>query len=190
MNEPNLAAIGGAPAGYDAAAYGRDFKIFRSFMKQAAPETMILGPGTTGRDASRRRPARRLQARRGCGFISLLWDAVGAMQRQGHARGGALRRLAVADRSGAGVLSIASRSARARQADLAHGNRGCRLRRKSLGRELPRYVPLSRSARAAGEGRRSSRHAQHAGGKRLRPARRKHAGSPGRIIGARCCGDD
>lgn len=25
MNEPNLATMGGAPAGYDANAYGRDF---------------------------------------------------------------------------------------------------------------------------------------------------------------------
>ena len=36
MNEPDLAAIGGAPAGYDAAAYGRDFKLFRSVMKRAS----------------------------------------------------------------------------------------------------------------------------------------------------------
>jgi hypothetical protein len=48
MNEPNLTAIGGAPAGYDATAYGRDFKIFHSFLKQMAPETMILGPGAGG----------------------------------------------------------------------------------------------------------------------------------------------
>ena len=45
MNEPNLAAMGGAPKGYDAAAYGRDFKIFRAFAKQAVPEMVILGPG-------------------------------------------------------------------------------------------------------------------------------------------------
>ncbi|MDB5609724.1 MAG: hypothetical protein JWP25_6624 [Bradyrhizobium sp.] len=51
MNEPNLAAMGGAPAGYDAAAYVRDFQIFYSLMKQAAPETMILGPGTVGETA-------------------------------------------------------------------------------------------------------------------------------------------
>ena len=38
MNEPNLAAMGGAPAGYDAAAYGRDFKLFRSLMKTRIPE--------------------------------------------------------------------------------------------------------------------------------------------------------
>jgi hypothetical protein len=48
MNEPNLAAMGGAPAGYDAAAYGRDFKAFRSFAKQAAPDMLILGPGSVG----------------------------------------------------------------------------------------------------------------------------------------------
>jgi hypothetical protein len=48
MNEPDLPAIGGAPTGYDAAAYGRDFKIFRSFVKQTAPEMMVLGPGAAG----------------------------------------------------------------------------------------------------------------------------------------------
>ena len=51
MNEPDLAAIGGAPAGYDAAAYGRDLKIFDAFLKQASPQTMILGPGTIGQTA-------------------------------------------------------------------------------------------------------------------------------------------
>ena len=51
MNEPNLAAMGGAPAGYDATAYGRDFRLFHSFMKQTAPATMMLGPGTVGETA-------------------------------------------------------------------------------------------------------------------------------------------
>jgi Glycosyl hydrolase family 79, N-terminal domain len=45
MNEPNLAAIGGLPAGYDPAAYGRDFRVFHAFVKQTVPEMMILGPG-------------------------------------------------------------------------------------------------------------------------------------------------
>ena len=31
MNEPTFAAMGGAPKGYDAAAYGRDFAVFRRF---------------------------------------------------------------------------------------------------------------------------------------------------------------
>jgi heparanase len=51
MNEPDLAAIGGAPAGYDAAAYGRDFKLFDAFLKRTSPGTMILGPGTIGQTA-------------------------------------------------------------------------------------------------------------------------------------------
>jgi Glycosyl hydrolase family 79, N-terminal domain len=48
MNEPDLVAISGAPAGYDAAAYGRDFKIFRGFARQAAHGMMIIGPGAAG----------------------------------------------------------------------------------------------------------------------------------------------
>jgi heparanase len=51
MNEPDLAAMGVAPPGYDAHAYGRDFRIFLSFMKQAAPETMIVGHGTVSEGA-------------------------------------------------------------------------------------------------------------------------------------------
>ncbi len=48
MNEPTVAAMGGAPQGYDAAAYGRDFKVFRAFAQQAAPGMLILGPGSVG----------------------------------------------------------------------------------------------------------------------------------------------
>lgn len=52
MNEPTLAANNGAPAGYDANAYGRDFKIFQTWMKRASPETLIAGPGSVGDSAS------------------------------------------------------------------------------------------------------------------------------------------
>src|SRR6266550_8389535 len=48
MNEPNLTTIGGAPAGYDAGRYGRDFKVFHSFVKENFPEMIVLGPGATG----------------------------------------------------------------------------------------------------------------------------------------------
>jgi hypothetical protein len=48
MNEPTFAAMGGAPAGYDAAAYGRDFKVFRAFAKQSTPDMVVLGPGSVG----------------------------------------------------------------------------------------------------------------------------------------------
>ncbi|WP_426408907.1 hypothetical protein [Bradyrhizobium ganzhouense] len=48
MNEPTLAAANGAPPGYDAKAYGRDFRIFREWLRRAAPETLIVGPGSIG----------------------------------------------------------------------------------------------------------------------------------------------
>ena len=48
MNEPTAAAMGGAPKGYDAAAYGRDLAVFRPFIKEAAPDLTILGPGSVG----------------------------------------------------------------------------------------------------------------------------------------------
>ncbi|MFL6673245.1 MAG: hypothetical protein ACJ8LG_08145 [Massilia sp.] len=48
MNEPTLAAMGGAPAGYDASAYGRDFRRFVAFARQAVPDMLILGPGSVG----------------------------------------------------------------------------------------------------------------------------------------------
>jgi hypothetical protein len=48
MNEPNLAEMGGAPAGYDAAGYGRDFKVFRSFVEENFAEIKVLGPGAVG----------------------------------------------------------------------------------------------------------------------------------------------
>jgi hypothetical protein len=52
MNEPNLAETGGAAAGYDAAGYGRDFKVFHSFVKKNFPEIKVLGPGTVGETAT------------------------------------------------------------------------------------------------------------------------------------------
>jgi hypothetical protein len=52
MNEPNLATMGDARTSYDAAEYGRDFRIFRSLLKKSFPEIMILGPGTIGATAS------------------------------------------------------------------------------------------------------------------------------------------
>ena len=48
MNEPNVAAAGVAAASDDAAAYGRDFRAFRSFLKRRASKIMILGPGMAG----------------------------------------------------------------------------------------------------------------------------------------------
>jgi heparanase 1 len=52
MNEPTAAGMGGAPKGYDAAAYARDVSVFRPFLKQSAPELLFLGPGSVGEGAS------------------------------------------------------------------------------------------------------------------------------------------
>jgi hypothetical protein len=65
MNEPTLAATGGAPDGYDAAAYGRDFKAFAAFIRASEPDVMVLGPGSIGETAA---PQSSRQS--GSGFIS------------------------------------------------------------------------------------------------------------------------
>lgn len=48
FNEPNLARLGGLPAGYGTADYARDFAAFRAFARSAAPGMIILGPGSSG----------------------------------------------------------------------------------------------------------------------------------------------
>ncbi len=48
FNEPTLASMGGAPKGYDAAAFGRDFRLFDGFMRQEYPGTKLLAPGSVG----------------------------------------------------------------------------------------------------------------------------------------------
>lgn len=48
MNEPDLVSIDGKTKGYDPTEYGRDFRTFLMFMKQTAPEVIILGHGTIG----------------------------------------------------------------------------------------------------------------------------------------------
>jgi hypothetical protein len=46
FNEPNIASIGGAPKGYDAAAYGRDVTVFHAWARKAVPDMIFLGPGS------------------------------------------------------------------------------------------------------------------------------------------------
>ncbi|GGA70786.1 hypothetical protein GCM10011507_22930 [Edaphobacter acidisoli] len=48
FNEPNFASLGGAPKGYDAEAYGRDFKAFLAYVREAAPEMKVAGPSAVG----------------------------------------------------------------------------------------------------------------------------------------------
>lgn len=56
-NEPSLVKLMSVPAGYDAAQWGRDFKIWRAFMTEALPGTLVLGPGAVGDKAGPGNPA-------------------------------------------------------------------------------------------------------------------------------------
>lgn len=48
FNEPTFAALGGAPKGYTAEAYGHDFKVFLAFLRKNSPGTLIVGPDSVG----------------------------------------------------------------------------------------------------------------------------------------------
>ena len=48
FNEPDMPVYGGAPAGYNAPDYARDFAIFRMFVQADAPGMAIVGPGSVG----------------------------------------------------------------------------------------------------------------------------------------------
>jgi hypothetical protein len=48
FNEPTIPTAGGAPPGYDAAAYARDSAVFRAFAKTSAPGMQVVGPGSAG----------------------------------------------------------------------------------------------------------------------------------------------
>jgi heparanase len=48
MNEPNVASMGGAPKGYDAAEYGKDVTVFKTFLAGHSAKTILLGPGSVG----------------------------------------------------------------------------------------------------------------------------------------------
>jgi heparanase len=52
MNEPTFPGPGGAPAGYDAAAFARDAKVFAQFLRGQSPQTVFLGPGGVGEGVS------------------------------------------------------------------------------------------------------------------------------------------
>ncbi len=48
MNEPTFPGPGGAPTGYDAAAFAKDVKVFAAFLHKESPQTVFLGPGSVG----------------------------------------------------------------------------------------------------------------------------------------------
>ena len=48
FNEPNLPTLADVPAGYNVAAYARDFSAFHTWARRAAPAMKIIGPGSVG----------------------------------------------------------------------------------------------------------------------------------------------
>lgn len=48
FNEPDMLVYGGAPKGYDAADYARDFAVFRRFAAKDLPDMKVVGPGSVG----------------------------------------------------------------------------------------------------------------------------------------------
>jgi len=52
MNEPTFAMMGGAPKGYDAAAFAKDYVVFKQFARAELPGMVILGPGGVGEGGS------------------------------------------------------------------------------------------------------------------------------------------
>ena len=97
FNEPTIAASGGAPDGYTALTYARDEAAFRSFIKTAAPELQIVGPGSVGEGGVTALPKvgadapfgglarNRSQAEVRCVLLPLLRRRLGALR--GHGAG-------------------------------------------------------------------------------------------------------
>ncbi|MEH2495344.1 hypothetical protein V1294_001823 [Bradyrhizobium sp. AZCC 1678] len=117
MNEPTLAAMGGAPKGYDAAAYGRDFKAFVAFIRTSEPDVMVLGPGSIGETTASQSSTdfistRNLLAASGPGINAFSYHHYGAglatmLAGSNHARGRPFRSMAGEHRSNIRVLPIA-----------------------------------------------------------------------------------
>ena len=52
MNEPTFPGAGGAPTGYNPAAFAKDVKVFEPFLRKESPQTILLGPGGVGEGVS------------------------------------------------------------------------------------------------------------------------------------------
>ncbi|HEU4698425.1 MAG TPA: hypothetical protein VFS40_04555 [Gemmatimonadales bacterium] len=48
FNEPDMPSYGGAPPGYDARAYARDFAVFNRWARATVPTMRLVGPGSVG----------------------------------------------------------------------------------------------------------------------------------------------
>lgn len=79
FNEPNQGVGTGQGTRYTAATYGRDFKVFLPFIRKAAPNTLVLGPGSSGEESSTyRMKSEDLMAAAGSGIDAFSYHFYGA----------------------------------------------------------------------------------------------------------------
>jgi heparanase 1 len=79
FNEPNQGVGTGQGMPYSAAVYGRDFKVFLPFIRKAAPNAVVLGPGSSGEESSTyRMKSEDLMAAAGPGIDAFSYHFYGA----------------------------------------------------------------------------------------------------------------
>ena len=150
MNEPTFAMMGGAPKGYDAAAYAKDYAVFKVFARADLPDMIILGPGGVGEGGSLIPPqmaaamhlvkSEDILAATGPAFDAFSYHFYGgASSRCGRGMGGATVESALTDgvagahSQGRGLLCCDSRQGVAGQGDLADRDGADGVRRRPLG---------------------------------------------------------
>ena len=188
FNEPTFAAMGGAPPGYDAARFARDFAVFRGFVKMTAPGMRILGPGSVGEGisltgtampgllktgdllAAAPRPVFDVFSYHFYGAVSMRCASLGTGM-NGTTPDAALSEDWLARTETVQAFYAALRDQYAGHADVADGNRGCGLWWKSMGGHVRGQLPLSRAARATRQARRRDRLPQHPRSQRIRSHR-------------------
>ena len=177
-----------AHRGYDGASYGRDVAAFRTFLRNTAPDTLFLGPGSVG-EGPFAMPmgggvlmSEDLLQATGPHFDVFSYHLYAAASQRCASMGassqtnaaGTFSRLALATRKDWRILREPSRQVRTGQITLDYGNRRCSLRRKPMGIDFSRHLPISCSTCKPRSAWGESDYAQHAGIKRLRPVGRKY----------------
>ena len=156
MNEPTYAAMGGAPKSYNAADYGRDIAVFGPWLKQNSPGTIFLGPGSVGEGPLLSKWAacsssEDLLRATGPVFDVFSYHLYAAASQRCASMGGKGQTTAAAalseewlsrpekiDEYYARFATVSNL-----ETSLDHRNSRCRLRRQSVGFDVPRYVSLS-----------------------------------------------
>ncbi len=198
MNEPTFAAMGGAPKGYDAASYGRDVAVFRSFLRKTAPDTLFLGPGSVGEGpfaipmAGGVLKSEDLLHAAGPVFDVFSYHLYAAISQRCASMGASSQTTAAAALSQdwlsrpekIGTFYCGpSRQVRTGQITLDYGNRRCSLRWKPLGVDFSGHLPISCSTCKPRPAWRESDYAQHTGIKRLWLVRRKYIRTTPELLG-------